>query len=316
MLPKAKPLLAITVASLLMSGPSPACVVGQEATFKSHGATVRRARSEAVSDAGMFAVFKAPLAVNTDGAPTSYHPADFLGNRLAINRIDNGIGIHRKTGTPMTVAEKRKVFDQWRATPNWIVPVGFMINWHNVIAPDRHGRPCIFSQGLYSGYFGSMTALKNGRSPSEAGECAVKDQIDLRAVPAIALRWVATDPLQTFGTRVGDLVLAMTPDGKTIVPAVIGDSGDGDRIGEESVALNMALLSVTAQPATYLEALRLDTGRRAMVVAVLPGTREFHLVRPYSASNLADRVRTWAQERQYGSVEALAASILACTHGM
>ena len=81
------------------------------------------------------------------------------------------------------------------------------------------------------------------------------------------------------------------------------------------MALNRRLLNGT-QPATFREALRLDTGRDAMVVAVLPGTREFRPARPSSAGKLEERVRLWAQDRGYGSLEGLVAAIDTCSGGL
>ena len=58
-----------------------ACTVDKTATFAGLPASAK------------LGLFKAPLAVNTDGAPTSYHPDDYTGERLALNHIDNCIVI-------------------------------------------------------------------------------------------------------------------------------------------------------------------------------------------------------------------------------
>jgi hypothetical protein len=95
---------------------------------------LRLARGPDLPTAANLGIFKAPLAVNTDGTPTSYHPDDFLGQRLAINRIDNGIAISRKIGKRLTESEKIEIFNRWR-TSNWNVPNGYRIHWTNVILP-------------------------------------------------------------------------------------------------------------------------------------------------------------------------------------
>ena len=291
------------------------CKVDRTGIFPNGQVPVRLARGPDRSPSADFALFEAPLAVNTDGAPTSYHPDDFLGVRLAINRIDNGILIGRVDHAKLTVAQKRQVFDQWRSSQAWAVPEGYSIVWKNVIAADEQGHPCIFRQGENAGYFGSLTKLENGLSPAEAGECSARDQLDLRVIPATVIRGGTVNPLAAFGAGVGDLVLAINPTTRAVVPAIVGDSGDANRIGEGSVALNMRLLGRPDQPRTYPEAKRLDTGTASMIIATMPGTRAYKRERPYSATNIAARVDAWATE-QYGSRDAMEAAVLACADGL
>ncbi len=288
------------------------CTVVTDRSFVAGNETVRLARGTGLPASANFAMFVAPLAVNTDGAPTSYHPDDFLGTSLAINRIDNGVAI-RKSGR-LSVDQKIAAFKAWREA-GWVVPAGYTITWKNVIAADAAGKPCVFSSGPYAGYFGSLTALQNGLSGTAAGECQVDNQLDQRFIPAIVLRGDA-NPLKGFGAKAGDLVLAMNPSTGKAVPAIIGDTGDGNRIGEGSVALNMALLGRTQQPKTYADALKLDTGNADMVVAVLPRTITFERVRPYTAANIAARVDAWAKAEGYGSTTGLAAAAKACAAGL
>jgi hypothetical protein len=307
----------VLASSLLLAAVAEAsCRIDAEDIFPRDREGVRLTRPEGLEQRANIAVYRAPLAVNTDGAPNSYHPEDFLGARLAINRIDNGIGIRRANGQALSVQEKRQVFEMWRTSPNWTVPEGYRINWGNVIAATSTGTPCVFQSGPQAGYFGSLTALKNGLSGAAAGECQVNDQLDQRVIPAIVLRGGASNPLTGFGARTGDLVLAANPENGAVIAAIIGDTGDGHRIGEGSVALNMALLRRTVQPRNYPEALRLDTGSIAMAVAVLPGTRTYRRVRPYTAANISSRVDAWAAEHGYGSRDALAAALLRCSEGL
>lgn len=296
--------------------PSTACRIDRSARFNGSGELVRLAGNTDQSAAVDIAIFRAPLAVNTDGAPTSYHPDDFLGVKLAVNRLDNGMHFYRMNGGQrirLKLAEARQLFARWRAA-NWVVPVGYHISWTGPIAADG-GKPCIFQLGRYAGYFGSMTALKNGLPIRRRGECDVDDQLDLRAIPAIALRGTSTNPLWQYGARKGDLVLAINPVTGTIVPAIIGDTGDANRIGEGSIALNMRLLGQTDQPKTYTGAERLDTGRKDMVVAVIPGSRNFALQRPYTAASLATRIEAWARRAGYDSSASLAARAVDCSTG-
>lgn len=288
-----------------------ACVVDKSAAFA--GEKLVLARQKGLASTANVAIFKAPLAVNTDGAPTSYHPDDYKGERLAMNHMDNGIVIKSKNGSPMNVAQRIAVFDQWRQSPDWKVPDGFRITWQNVIAAVD-GKPCIF-KNENAGYFGSLTSLNNGLSGEAAGECQAKNQLDQRFIPSLALRG-QSNPMKAWGASVGDLVLAMNPVTGASVAAVIGDSGDGDRIGEGSVALNMALLTGSAMPTTYKESVKLDTGKQRMIVAVLPASKVFERVRPYSSDNIALRVRSWAKAQGYGSPQDFYASVTACASGL
>lgn len=294
---------------------APSCMIVKQQVFAGDKEKVRLARDNSLPAKANFGVFKAPMAVNTDGAPTSYHPDDFLGEVMAINRIDNGIAIRRADKKKMTTTEKIAVFDKWKAS-NWKVPTGFVISWKNVIAADTDGNPCIFKAGEHKGYFGSLTATTNGLKAQDSGECQVKNQLDQRFIPAIVLRGDA-NPLKSFGAKKGDLVLAINPaTGGAVVPAIIGDTGDGNRIGEGSVALNMKLLGKSDQPKTYKQALNLDTGTAQMIVAVLPGSTGFNLKRPYTVENIASRVEDWAKDRGYASTDELAKAVAACAEGL
>lgn len=309
-------LLSLVIAFSIVGSSSlnAACHIDDERKFSGDGERVRLSRSDRVPKSGSFAVYKAPLAVNTDGAPNSYNPYDFRGREKAINRLDNGITIRSLQDRRLSVEEKVTIFNQWR-DGDWVVPNGYRITWKNVIAATSGGKPCVFSAGPHKGYFGSLTALKNGLPSDKAGECAFNDQLDQRFIPAIVLRG-ENNPLSSFGARTGDLVLATNPETGATVSAIVGDIGDGDRIGEGSVALNMALLGTTRQPTTYQEALGLDTGRREMVVAVLPATRGFKRVRPYSPENIRQRVEEWAAANGYGGLSELKTSVLSCAQGL
>ena len=296
---------------LPLAPPKTACNIDKTDQFA--GEKLLLARREGLPKAARLGLFRAPLAVNTDGAPTSYHPDDYAGDRLALNHLDNAIVIQADNGAKLTLAQRIAVFDRWYRSGNWQVPKGYKIRWQNVIAADA-GQPCIFKQE-HAGYFGSLTALRNGLGGAAAGECGVHDQLDQRFVPSLVLRGSA-NPLRGWGAAVGDLVLVTNPATGVNVAAVIGDSGDGKRIGEGSVALNRALLTSAPMPANYRQARALDTGTQDMVVAVLPGSRQFERNRPYTQANLDQRVQAWAVARGYGSVQALAETALQCSAGL
>ena len=80
---------ATAPATAATPGAAPACTTVMEKPFAKE--KVRLARAKGLDAKANFAVFKAPLAVNTDGAPTSYHPDDYTGRVKALNHLDNAI---------------------------------------------------------------------------------------------------------------------------------------------------------------------------------------------------------------------------------
>jgi hypothetical protein len=266
---------------------------------------------------GRLALFSARLRVNTDGAPNSYHPDDPSGERLAINNILNGIAVRNADNETVGGREAIQAFIAFRDN-KWVNPPGLTVSWQSVIAArqfDGRTVPCVFQTGAFQGYFGSLTALQNGLPASAAGECDVNNQLDERFIPALVMAGASDgkpNPLQSFGARLGDLVVAVNPQNGNAVAAVVGDVGPPDNLGEGSVALNMGLLGRTEQPRTYTEAKQLDTGPQQITVAVLPGTRGFQAQRPYSRDNIRARVEAWAAANGYGSLDGLVRQIRAC----
>ena len=290
-----------------------ACQIKDTAVFEPQGKTIALVSS--ANSENDIIVFRSKLRVNTDGAPNSYHPEDLNGSTQAINNIANGVGVrNEEDGKSVSYAELIKVFEEFRDN-NWEVPEGYRINWRNVLAARKvAGRtiPCVFQSGEHKGYFGSLTALKNGLSGDKAGECEVANQLDERFVPALVMAG-GKNPLKHFQAIVGDLVLALNPANNAVTAAVIGDTGPDDNLGEGSVALNMALLKRDKQPTNYKEAKQLDTGKQIIAVAIIPGSRAYKLQRPYSAENIKTRVTEWAAEQGYGSFANFAAFILKCS---
>jgi hypothetical protein len=311
----------------------PSCDLISQGAFPTNAAETRATTTvreqvklvRSKSGTGRIGIFNAPLAINTDGAPNSYHPEDILGETLAINRMRNGIVIRKGEiklpCRPTNCAEYDRLFSLWRAAgfqppENVLGLEDVRISWQSVMAATPAGRPCVFGTGSYQGYFGSLTALKNGLSNSAAGECEANNQLDLRVVPAIVLRGASANPLHSFGTRVGDLALAINPATGVIVPSIVGDSGDADRIGEGSIALNMKLLGRRSLPRNYIEALALDTGSSSMIIATFPSTKSFQLQRPHTAQSIESRVSAWAAANGYSNLQSLGDHIRLCASGL
>jgi hypothetical protein len=261
-----------------------------------------------------FISFRSPLHVNTDGAPTSYHPFDLTGNARAINNIANAISIVDETnGRRLAYKDTIRTFEQFRDA-DWTAPRGYSIHWQSVLAASKEGSrtiPCIFKTGAYAGYFGSLTSLKNGVRGARAGECEAGNQIDERFVPALVIPG-GDNPLRRFGAKLGDLVVAYNPGNGSEEVAVIGDSGPYENLGEGSVALNMKLLEVVKQPSNFDDAKALDTGRQEIQVAIFPGSSSYALERPYSVDNINSRAISWLSQNGYGSVNDFVVLMSSC----
>lgn len=261
--------------------------------------------------------FRTSLRVNTDGAPNSYHPQDLTGTERAINNICNGVGVYRIGSNgrriKLSCPEARRIFALFRDN-NWRDPAGYRINWRNVIAPITEGDrkvPCVFRSGEFRGYFGSLTSLKNDLTDAEASECGHKNQLDQRIIPAFVLPG-GQNVVRGFGADVGDLLLAYNPRNNIVSVAIVGDTGPADKLGEGSVGLNMALLGRTEQPATYRDALRLDTGNNAMLIAIIPNSRSFRPRKPFTKENINERVEAWLSQARFGSQQDFVDFMKAC----
>ncbi|HEV7643890.1 MAG TPA: hypothetical protein VGO50_08130 [Pyrinomonadaceae bacterium] len=244
-------------------------------------------------------LFQTMLRVNTDGSPLSYHPQDPRGNVKALNNVCNAMSIVKiSTGKNLCLTSFGTaigVFEQFREH-DWVVPPGFRINWANVIpAEKKNGRdiPCIFKSGEFTGYFGSLTALKNGLTVGQRGECEVDNQINPIRIPALVLVG-GTNAVKTFGARVGDLVVAFNPKTNLTVAAVIGDTGPPDNLGEGSVALNMKLKGTSAVPTKKSETFALNIEGDGVLIAIIPASKDFRKNQNvYTVENINERIAQW-----------------------
>jgi hypothetical protein len=253
-------------------------------------------------------LFQTILRVNTDGSPLSYHPQDLRGKDKALNNICNAVVV-RKAGSDENLCfthfgEAIGVFESFRDTNYQTVPDGFQITWANVLATVKdQGKdvPCVFTSGAFQGYFGSLTALKNGLT-GDKGECDINEQVNPMAVPALVLVG-GNNAVREFGARVGDLLVAYNPKTLLFSSAIIGDTGPKDNLGEGSVVLNMKLLGTTVRPTNRAETFRLSIENTEILVAILPGSRSFREVTPYTMDNIDARVTEWQQEAGFAAPE-------------
>jgi hypothetical protein len=254
-------------------------------------------------------LFQTSLRVNTDGSPTSYHPQDLRGNEKALNNICNAIVIRQKaTGKNLCLTSFKEaigIFEKFRDSGYQTVPPGIQIIWENVlvkITQNGRDRPCIFTSGEFKGYFGSLTALKNGLTGDEKGQCEVNNQVDPLRVPALVLVG-GKNPVKDFGAQVGDLLFAYNPTNQLFSAAIIGDTGPKDNLGEGSVFLNMKLLGKTAPPANKTETFKFSVTSSQVLIAIIPGSRSFRVVTPYTAENISRRVTDWQKESGFDTPE-------------
>lgn len=83
------------------------------------------------------------------------------------------------------------------------------------------------------------------------GVCEIKNYADSSTVPAIVIPR-GTSELTFLGAGVGDIVAVLRPGSARPVFGVIGDTGDSNKLGEGSMAINQTLLGLSV-PANYEE---------------------------------------------------------------
>lgn len=249
-------------------------------------------------------LFETNLRVNSDGSPLSYHPQDLRGKDKALNNICNAIAVRQGTSDenlcitkPSRFGEAIGVFERFRDANYQTVPQGYSITWMNALSAAKENNkdvPCIFKSGEFKGYFGSLTALKNGLTGAK-GECEINDQLNPMIIPALVLAG-GRNVVKDFGAKVGDLLVAYNPKTELFSSAIIGDTGPADNLGEGSISLNMKLLGVTVPPTNKTETFKLAIENTPVLVAIIPASREFKRIKPYTAGNINQRVMDWQQE--------------------
>ncbi len=251
-------------------------------------------------------LFKSNLNVNTDGTPLSYHPDDLRGKTLAMNNICNAVAV-RKDGSEENLcmnhfSEAISVFAKYRDSNYETIPIGYKINWSNVLISEKINgktKPCVIKEGEYKGYFASGTALKNGISGSD---CDVKNQVNALEIPGLVLVGGADNILKQYGARLGDLVIAYNAVNQTIVYAVINDIGPKNRLGEGSVLLNKLLLDKPNFPKTREETKGFIT--KNTIISIIPASKDFEIAKPFTLENIQNRVLKWLNEQGFADEQA------------
>lgn len=251
-------------------------------------------------------LFQTNLRVNTDGSPLSYHPQDPRGKDKALNNVCNAIvvkkGASEKNLCFSNFSEAIGIFEKFRDSNYQTFPEGFRITWENVLSTiSENGKniPCIFKSGEYAGYFGSLTALKNGLT-RDKGECEINDQVNPMTVPALVLVG-GKNVVKDFGAKVGDLLVAYNPKTQHFSSAIIGDVGPRDNLGEGSVLLNMKLLGLSTPPTNKAETFKLSIENTQVLVAIIPSSRLIREIKPYTTENIDMRVKNWQKEAGFAT---------------
>ena len=253
-------------------------------------------------------MFQTNLRVNTDGSPLSYHPQDPRGKDKALNNICNAIVVKKGASDRNLCFDKFDeaidVFERFRDTDYQTIPQGYRITWANVLPTIKeNGKdvPCVFKSGAFKGYFGSLTALKNGLT-GDKGECEINDQVNPMTVPALVLVG-GQNAVKNFGAKVGDLLVAYNPKTQLFSSAIIGDTGPRDNLGEGSVLLNMELLGINVPPTNKAETFKLSIESAQVLVAVIPASRLFRQIKPYTRENINQRVEDWQKQSGFARRE-------------
>lgn len=133
--------------------------------------------------------FTTPYAVNTDGAPTSYHPDDPYGNQgLAINTICNGANVRLPDGQRIDYSNCQALVNAFREARDagWVDARAPRVEFYGVATKGSSGderfEPCLISSGPYEGYFVSTTSQVND---PERGRCEQERYLNALELPFI-----------------------------------------------------------------------------------------------------------------------------------
>jgi len=193
---------------------------------------------------GRALLFADAMNVNTDGTRRSYSVEDFWGEKRAINNLCNAMSDACR-GLDGNGKKQRRILTQQASAAHWPPQLLAQTRISPSIIPMPGGRPC----PEVDGYLVSATSLHRAHI-SDA--CDLSNYVDAEKVPAIVIP-KGKNGFSSAKTAVGDLAVAMSADGKTLLYAVVGDTGPVNELGEISVALAGQLLGKTGPPANYNE---------------------------------------------------------------
>jgi len=169
--------------------------------------------------------FVSEMAVDTDGAPDSYHPED-----LGITHLCNGLNVGPSCEWKAEcMPDYRKAKAEGFQGPTRIC--------FFAMATDAHGIPLIQGENdPKPGYFVSTTALKQPEAPDDTPHA----QLDANEIPFVVIPTI-WQSRGFHGVKLGDFVVAYRKSNSKLSFAIVGDLGPKNQIGEGSVALHKAL---------------------------------------------------------------------------
>jgi hypothetical protein len=223
--------------------------------------------------------FVSNYAVNTDGAPRSYHPDDPYGSAgLAINTVCNGVDVTLADGTAYDYSRCRDLVAGFVAARDgaWTSEGGPRVRFYGAATIGGEGyaghTPCINTAPPHEGYLVSTTAL--AADPTK-GRCDQARYLDSLELPFITFPGDTDFTGRGMGLR--DLAYVHDPKTGRETFAIVGDQGPAWGLGEGSVKIGKAMTGRTDNPVS-----RRDThnfGARNVVTIVFT---EESLKAPYT----------------------------------
>jgi Fungal chitosanase of glycosyl hydrolase group 75 len=211
---------------------------------------------------------------NTDGARHSYSVKDPWGERDAFNNLCNAMHgeCHDLSTKPQRLARMSAV--QAAAQAGWPPNQLAATRLSEKVIVMKNGKPCPL---IDSEFLVSATALHR---PHMKDVCDIQNYTDSSTVPAIVIPGGPSE-LSSRGVGVGDIVAVLRPGAAQAVFGVVGDTGDSNKLGEASMAMNQLLLKLPA-PANY-KAIKNGWDVPTAYVMVFPNSKD--LENPYMEPN-------------------------------
>lgn len=238
--------------------------------------------------------FTSSMAVNTDGAVTSYHPDDPAGkDGLAINTICNGANVYLNPTAKLDYKKCAQLIAAFRvAKAGGFAPDKFPKVSFYAVATSA-GRPCIVPSGEFKGYFVSTTSLL--ADPAK-GVCDPGRYLDSLSIPFTI--YPGSSAFTSRGVGKGTVVVSLNPENGVVEYAVVGDRGPAWGLAEGSVFLAKSLRRVDATPRTRKETYAFVVPK--VHTLMLPGEK---IAAPYTLEKI--RTEGAAALKRWGGTERL-----------
>ena len=190
-------------------------------------------RSDELEESILFVV---GLHTNTDGARHSYSVKDPWGERDAFNNLCNAMHGQCKDLSSKQARLARMALVLSAAQAGWPSDQLAKTRLSENVIVMKNAKPCPLIDGEF---LISATAL---HKPHMRDVCAIENYADSSVIPAIVIPG-GTSELTSRGVGVGDIVAVLRPGGSKPIFGVIADTGDQNKLGEGSMAMNQLLLN-------------------------------------------------------------------------